>query len=104
MKWEDSRRLVAAFLFALFFQRADVLYQIVDLIFGEFTVKRRHPVFAFADDGEEFVVGSLLNVVRTQRAQLQVLAEHGIARAVSAVAGRTFRLVDIGSAVGEGVS
>src|SRR6266478_1771268 len=87
----------------LFFQRADVLHQIVDLIFGEFAIKRRHSFFALADDGEEFVVRLFLDVVRTQWTQLQVLAEHGVARSVFAMAGRTFRLVDIGSAVGEGV-
>src|SRR6266404_2985671 len=87
----------------LFFQRADVLHQIANLISGEFAIKRRHSFFALADDGEEFVVRLFLDVVRTQWTQLQVLAEHGVARSVFAMAGRTFRLVDIGSAVGEGV-
>ena len=61
---EDSRRFAAVFLFGgggdgaslvstdLFFQGADVLDQIVDLIFGKFAIIRRHPVLAFADDGE----------------------------------------------------
>src|SRR4029077_10058750 len=63
LKREDSRRLVAAFLFALFFQRANVFDQIVVLIPGEFAIERWHPFFAFADDDEEFVVRLFLDVV-----------------------------------------
>jgi hypothetical protein len=69
------------------FQGANVLYQIADLIFGEFAIKRRHPVLAFADDGGEFVFGLLLHVGSSEGADLEVLAEHGVARSVGGVAG-----------------
>src|ERR1700726_2357719 len=95
----EDRQLSPLSRFALFFQQADVLHQIADLVFGEFAVKRRHPILALADDGEKLVVRSLLHLVRTQGTQLQVLAEHGVARSVFAVAGRAFCLVDISSAV-----
>jgi hypothetical protein len=90
--------------YPLFLKRANVLYQRFNLIFGKFVLERGHPVPASADNGEEFFVRLFLDFIGRKRSQLQVLAEHCVARSVCTVTGRAFRLISIKCALRKSIS
>ena len=76
-------------------ERADVADHFFDLLLLQLAVIGWHLALAFRDDPTQLIIGLLLNVRRTEIANLEGFAHRRVASAVGAMTRSTFRLEDL---------